>query len=205
MVPLILGSSSPRRIDLLHQIGIKPLFVLSPDIDEAHQKSEKPSAYAKRMAGEKLDKCFQMLDILSPEQAQGLEKEQLFNLPILTADTVVACGRRILPKPLTRDDAQACLSLLSGRSHKVITAIAMGRRSGKTRLRVVETHVRVRRIDAKDQEAFLNSKEWEGKAGGYALQGIFSRFIASINGSPSGIIGLPLYETSRLLETEGCL
>jgi len=196
MVRFVLASSSPRRRELLSQINIIPDVILSPDINEDALKAEIPTVYVKRMVSQKMD------------MALKLWKDQSGNpdAVILTADTVVSCGRRILPKAMTLDEARFCVDLLSGRKHRVMTAVAVGRlNSDKVKIRMVQTSVQVKRLSDKEKKVFLESGEWHGKAGGYALQGVFARFIESLNGSPSGVIGLPLCETSRLLESEGIL
>jgi septum formation protein len=180
----VLASASPRRLALLEQIGLKPDRVTAADIDETPLKDELPRDLALRLA-------------------QG--KARAARAPgsvALGADTVVACGRRILPKAETEDQARQCLALLSGRAHQVITAIALA--DGETlRDRVVETRVRFKRLTPREIDAYIASREWEGKAGGYAIQGRAGKFVLSLNGSYSSVVGLPLYETAALLEAAG--
>ncbi|MGB0926538.1 MAG: Maf family protein [Pikeienuella sp.] len=184
---LILGSASPRRRDLLAQIGVTPDGVRPADIDETPQKAEPPRAYAARLAREK-----------AAAIAAGADSDDL----ILSADTVVALGRRILGKP--EDEAQAAqyLYLLQGRRHRVMTAVAL-RRGEQLWERLVETQVRFKRLSDADISAYIRSGEWRGKAGGYAIQGIGAAFIPAINGSYTNVVGLPLPEVAGLLAGAG--
>lgn len=192
MTRLILASASPRRLALLAQIGVTPDEVVATDIDETPLKKETPRALALRLARMKADAV----------NAEGR---------ILAADTVVAVGRRVLPKAETEAEARACLALLSGRGHRVYTGIALrtagfqpadkGRQdAGGTRTRLVETRVTFKLLTATEIDAYVVSGEWKGKAGGYAAQGLASRYITNIVGSYSNVVGLPLYETAHLLE-----
>ena len=183
--PLILGSASPRRLELLAQIGIRPDLVIAADIDETPHSGEIPRDYVRRMAREKLA-------FLRPRH-EGC---------ILCADTVVAVGRRILGKPENRAEAERFLKLMSGRRHLVLTAIAF---STPQRIaeRLVESTVRFRPLTSREISWYLDSDEWQGKAGGYAIQGRASAFIPWIQGSFPAIVGLPLAETSNLLATAG--
>ena len=176
---LILGSGSPRRRELLAQIGVVPDEIRPADIDETPHKNELPRPYAARLAVEK---------------ARAIESGDL----ILSADTVVAVGRRILGKP--KDVAQAAkfLMLLSGRRHRVITGVAL-RRGDKVWSKQVETVVKFKRLSDVELSAYLRSNEWQGKAGGYAIQGIGGAFIPAINGSYTNVVGLPLTETANML------
>ncbi|WP_090520186.1 Maf family protein [Paracoccus isoporae] len=178
---LILGSASPRRLDLLSQIGVVPDEVRPADIDETPNPGERPRDYVRRMAAEKA-------------AALKLETGEM----VLTADTVVTAGRRILGKPASRDEAGAFLRLLSGRRHRVMTAICL-RSDGQEWSRLVETIVRLRPLDAAEITAYLDSGEWVGKAGGYGIQGRAGAFVSWISGSFSAVVGLPLAETSTLL------
>jgi septum formation protein len=180
--PLVLASASPRRLDLLRQVGLEPAEIDPADIDETPAPGEAPRAYALRMATAKLT----AVACRHPGAV------------VLAADSVVVCGRRILPKAETETEARDCLALLSGRRHRVIggVAIAVGNRS---RTRLVETTVRFRRLVADDIEAYLASGEWKGKAGGYAIQGRAACFVAFLSGSYSNVVGLPLFETAALL------
>ncbi len=190
--PLILASASPRRLALLDQIGITPARVVPADIDESVHAKELPRAHAERIAKEK---------------AQAARKRLGENdrAVILAADTVVACGRRILPK--AEDDAAVtkCLQLLSGRRHTVITAIAVVDVAGKLRTRTIETKVAFRRLDTNEIADYVRLGEGRGKAGGYAIQGRAAVFVRFISGSYSNVVGLPLAETFQLLRSCGAV
>jgi septum formation protein len=179
---LILASASPRRLELLAQIGITPAKIVSPDIDETPHKNELPLVYAERVARAKA-LC-----------VQNIHPDAL----ILAADTVVYCGRRILPKAETMEDAKRCLTHLSGRRHRVTTAVAIAQNE-TVKLKLVTTIVRFKRLTPQELDAYLTSEEWQGKAGGYAIQGRASAFIPAINGSYSNVVGLPLAETAGML------
>lgn len=182
MTRLVLASASPRRLALLAQIGVTPDAVIAADVDETPRRRETPRALAVRLARAK---------------AEAVEAE---DAAVLAADTVVAVGRRILPKAETEADARACLRLLSGRSHRVFTGVAL-RCGQRARTRLVETRVAFKALSAAEIDAYVQSGEWKGKAGGYAAQGLAGRFIVSIVGSYSSIVGLPLYETANLIES----
>ena len=182
---LILASASPRRRDLLARLGIEPARVAPADIDETPHKGELPRAYAARMA---LEKAAAAAD----DSAH-----------VLAGDTVVAVGRRILPKAEDEATARQCLSLLSGRRHRVLSAIALRAPDGALRQRISETVVRFKRLTPTEIDAYLASGEWNGKAGGYAIQGLAEGLIVWIQGSHSGVVGLPLYETRTLLASSG--
>jgi septum formation protein len=184
---LILASASPRRLTLLQQIGMAPDDVIPADVDETPLKAEEPRAYAARVTHDK---------------AVVIANAHVDDF-VLAADTVVACGRRILPKTETEDEAIACLQLLSGRSHRVYTAIALFGPGDARRERLVETRVKVRRLSEQDVAAYVATDEWRGKAGGYAIQGAFARHIISIIGSYTNVVGLPLYETANLIDGAG--
>jgi septum formation protein len=190
---LVLASGSPRRVTLVNQAGIEPDALRPADIDETPKRGELPRAYANRLARAKA------------EAALGLVKvdEELRGAYILAADTVVAVGRRILPKAELLDEAAQCLRLLSGRNHRVHTAVCLVTPAGAFRQRLVETKVRFKRLNDEDIEAYLASGEWRGKAGAYAAQGIAGTFIVKLVGSYSNVVGLPLYETTALLLGEG--
>lgn len=190
-VQLILASGSPRRLDLLRQIGIEPQSVERPDFDEATLKGELPRDYALRMAREKT--C-------NVAARHGSDLQQKL---VLGADTVVACGRRILPKAIVEDDARLCLDMLSGRAHQVFTGIAIAAEKGKIQERLVATRVKFKRLSTQEKDHYLASKEWQGKAGGYAVQGRAAAFIMALNGSYSNVVGLPLFETAQLLSGMG--
>jgi septum formation protein len=190
---LVLASGSPRRLALLNQAGIEPDALRPTDIDETPKRGELPRACATRLARAKAEAALATMRI----------DEELKDAYILTADTVVAVGRRILPKPELLDEAAQCLRLLSGRNHRVHSGICLVTPKHTFRLRHVETRVRFKRLSAEDIEAYLASGEWRGKAGGYAAQGIAGTFVVKLVGSYSNIVGLPLYETVTLLAGEG--
>jgi len=182
--PLVLASASPRRLDLLRQVGLEPSVVDPADIDESPRPRELPRHYALRMAKAKLS------------AVAGRHPGAL----VLAADSVVACGRRILPKAETEQQARQCLGLLSGRRHRVLGAIALARPDGSVRTRLIETVVRFKRLEAGEVEDYLASGEWRGKAGGYAIQGRAARFVSFLSGSYSNVVGLPLFETVALVK-----
>lgn len=179
---LILGSASPRRQELLQQIGITANEIRPADIDETPKRNESPRDYVRRMATEKSDAV-----VAAPSDI------------VLTADTVVVAGRRILGKPADRVEARDFLRLLSGRRHRVMTAVAL-RRGARRWHRLVETTVRMRPLSDAEIEAYLDSGEWQGKAGGYGIQGRAGAFINWISGSFTAVVGLPLAETATLLQ-----
>lgn len=181
---LTLASASPRRRELLAQIGVVPDAILPADIDETPQAGELPRPYALRLAREK---------------AAAVEVEGL----VLAADTVVSAGRRIMGKPADADEARRFLTLLAGRRHKVTTGIALRLPDGTLRAKTVETAVKIKRLSAQELQAYLDSGEWRGKAGGYAIQGIGAAFVPWISGSYSNVVGLPLVETAGLLASAG--
>jgi septum formation protein len=190
---LILASSSPRRLALLNQVGIEPEHLVPANVDETPDKGELPRRLAQRLADLKA------LTAQHKARQTGLSDNAL----ILAGDTVVAVGRRILPKAETMEEATQCLKLLSGRNHRVFTGLTLISTSGRLRKRIVETRVRFKRITPREMEAYLASAEWRGKAGGYAIQGIAGSFVVKLVGSYSAVIGLPLYETVQLLTSEG--
>ena len=190
---LVLASASPRRLELLAQIGVDPESVLPSEIDEAPRRDEQPRALAERLAAEKAE----------ASAALAAEVPGLAPFVTLAADTVVAVGRRILPKCEVRDEAEACLSLLSGRAHRVYTGVALVDANGGLRRRLVETRVRFKRLSHEEVDAYIASGEWRGKAGGYAIQGLAGGFVIRIVGSYSNVVGLPLAETAALLNGEG--
>ena len=189
---LVLASGSPRRIELLQQAGIEPDRLYPADMDETPLRAEHPRSLAKRLSRAKAEKAL-----------AGLKKDGEADAFILAADTVVAVGRRILPKAELVDEASNCLRLLSGRSHRVYTGVCMITPAGKVRQKLVETRVRFKRLSREELESYLASGEWRGKAGGYAVQGLAGSFVVKIVGSYTNIIGLPLYETASLLSGEG--
>lgn len=184
-LPLILASSSPRRLTLLAQIGITPDQVVSPDIDESPAPQETPRLYARRMAREKA---------AAAPSGTAL---------VLAADTVVAAGSRILPKAESPDQVRACLTLLSGRRHRVITAIALATPDGKLHQRESESIVTFNRLTGDQIERYVATREGQGKAGGYAINGQAASFIRFLSGSYSAVVGLPLFETAQLLRGHG--
>jgi len=185
---LILASASPRRADLLAQIGVIPTTVDPADIDETPHKDELPRVYAARLAETKAK-------AVASRHSEAL---------ILAADTVVAVGRRILDKPVDEADARKHLSLLSGRRHRVTTALTLIRtEDNRVWSRLIETQVKLKRLSTPEIDAYLATGEWRGKAGGYAIQGIAARFVPWIGGSYSNVVGLPLTETAGLLEAAG--
>ena len=187
---LVLASASPRRLALLARIGIEPALVLAADIDEAGHLGERPAALAARLAVEKLHVI-----------AARAEVQNLFPAPlILAADTVVSVGRRVLPKAESAEEARGCLSLLSGRRHAVTTGVAIAR-GAVFRSRIVETRLRFKRLSEVEIERYVACGEWEGKAGGYGIQGRAEAFIPWISGSHSNVVGLPLAETANLIES----
>ena len=190
---LILASASPRRLDLLRQSGVEPDKCLPADVDETPLRGERPIALAKRLAREKARRC---LEMLAPDVTAG-------PCLILAADTVVACGARILPKAESEAEARRCLELLSGRGHRVYTAICLMNEAGKRSERLVETRLKIKRLSVQEIDFYIQSGEWHGKAGGYAIQGVAAAFVISLVGSYSSVVGLPLYETAQLLGGHG--
>jgi septum formation protein len=189
----ILASGSPRRLALLSQIGVEPDRIMPATIDETPKKNELPRNLARRLSQEKLAAAMDLAKD-DPEMAGAL---------MLAADTVVAVGRRVLPKAELIEEAATCLRLLSGRSHRVYTGLAFVNAKGHIRRRLVETRVRFKRLSREDIESYLASGEWRGKAGGYAVQGFAGGFVVKVNGSYSNVVGLPLYEVMTLLTGEG--
>ena len=182
---LILASASPRRRELIARLGIEPAAVQPAEIDESPRKAELPRPYAERMAREKA---------VAVEAADA---------HVLAGDTVVALGRRILPKAEDEATARRCLTLMSGRRHKVLSAIALKSPDGALRERLSETIVRFKVLSGAEIDAYIATGEWHGKAGGYAIQGSAEGLIAWISGSHSGVVGLPLFETRTLLKAAG--
>jgi septum formation protein len=187
MPSLILASASPRRLELLKQIGIVPEKAVAPDIDETPLKLEKPDDYALRMARTK---------------AETVAK-QFPNHVILAGDTVVACGRRILLKCENVDEVKRCLALLSGRRHRVYGGVCVITPGAAPRTKLSISAVQFRRLEQKEIDAYATTQEGVGKAGGYALQGGAAAFIKFLSGSPSNVIGLPLFETAQMLNFAG--
>ena len=182
---LILGSASPRRLDLLAQIGVVPDAVRPADLDETPHKGEQPARYCIRIAREKA-------------MAVPASDDEI----VLCGDTTVCLGRRILGKPEGADEARAFLDALSGRRHRVITAIAL-RRGDKVWERTVTSQVKMKRLSQLEIDAYIESGDWRGKAGGYGIQGLAGAFIPWISGSFAAIVGLPVAETANLLQAAG--
>lgn len=182
---LILASASPRRRELIARLGIEPSAIAAADIDETPAKGELPRVYAVRMAREKAL-------AVSGDDAH-----------VLAGDTVVALGRRILPKTEDADTARRCLTLMSGRRHRVLSAVALKSPDGTLREKLSETIVRFKPLSGAEIDAYIAGGEWHGKAGGYAIQGSAEGLIAWISGSHSGVVGLPLFETRALLKSAG--
>jgi len=180
---LVLASASPRRLDLLRQIGLTPDAVEAAELDETPQSDETPRQLALRLAEAKAAHV-------------AIRTPQAY---VLGADTVVAVGRRVLPKAADTDEVRRCLTLLSGRSHRVLTGVAVVGPDGRSASRLVESRVHFKRLSDADLEAYLASGEGIGKAGGYAIQGRAGALVISLQGSYSGVVGLPLYETANLL------
>lgn len=182
--PFILASASPRRVQLLEQIGLKTNKIIPADIDETPIKSEQPGNLAKR---------------LSKLKAQEIANTNP-NKFIIAADTVVACGRRILPKAETEEEARNCLSLLSGRTHHVYGGICVITDQNKLVTRLCDTTVKFKRLDHQEIDEYIKSKEWDGKAGGYAIQGLAASYIKHLSGSYSNVVGLSLHDVSQILK-----
>ena len=185
--PLVLASASPRRLDLLRQIGIAPDLVDPADIDESPQKGELPAAHVLRLAEAKAR-------TVRPRHMEAF---------VLAADTVVACGRRILPTAEDEATARACLMLLSGRRHRVYGGVALLTPEGELAIRRVVSQVAFKRLSDGELAAYLRTGEWHGKAGGYAIQGKAAALIPWLSGSYTNVVGLPLYETVQLLAGRG--
>jgi septum formation protein len=190
---LVLASASPRRIALLQQAGIEPDRIMPAEVDETPLRSEHPRSLAKRLARAKAEAA----------RAYLADEGGADGSFILAADTVVAVGRRILPKTELAEEAANCLGLLSGRSHRVFTGVCLVTPGEKVRQRVSETRLRFKRLPRETIDAYLASGEWRGKAGGYAIQGLAGAFVVKLVGSYTGVVGLPLYETTALLAGEG--
>ena len=184
---LVLASASPRRAELLDQIGVVPNLIVPPNIDETVITGESPRHLVSR---------------LSVNKAIWVSEKHSGSI-ILAADTIVACGRRILSKAENLEQARNFLTLLSGRSHRVISGLAIISPNGRLHKRIVETRVNFKRLSPTELDLYLKSGEWEDKAGAYAIQGSAAKFVKSINGSYSNVVGLPLFETAQLLEGLG--
>lgn len=189
----MLASASPRRLSLLEQIGLIPDRLEPAFVDESPQRGEQPRNLALRLARTKA--------LTSQRRLADIEGYR--GAMVLGADTVVAVGRRVLPKAETRAQAQRCLELLSGRAHRVYTGIAVVDGNEKLHSRLVETRVRFKRLSRVEIAAYLTTMEWDGKAGGYAIQGHAGAFVVQLVGSYTNVVGLPLYETAQLLTGSG--
>jgi septum formation protein len=183
----VLASASPRRLELLGQIALTPDLVDAADLDESPVARELPARHAARLALAKVR-------AVAPRHAGAF---------VLGADTVVACGRRIIGKPADEEAARACLALLSGRRHRVHGGVALVTPEGRTATRLVLSMVTFKRLDAREIDDYVAGGEWRGKAGGYAIQGVAARFVRAIGGSYSNVVGLPLFETVQLLAGNG--
>ena len=184
---LVLASASPRRVSLLKQIGVVPDRIIPANIDETPLMSELPRELVAR---------------LSARKAISVSKEHPGTF-VLAADTIVACGRRILSKAETPEQALSFLRLLSGRRHRVVSGLTIVSPQGNVHERIVETHVIFKRLSLRELDLYLASSEWQDKAGAYGIQGLAAKFVRAINGSYSNVVGLPLFETSQLLEGIG--
>jgi septum formation protein len=184
---LVLASASPRRLDLLARIGVTPDAIIPADIDESVPKRELPREHARRLAREKAE-------AIAADEPDAL---------VLAADTVVAVGRRILPKVEDEATLRACMKLLSGRRHRVLTGVALAIPGKGIRERLVETMIAMKRLSTEEIEYYASHGEWRGKAGGYALQGYGEVYVRHIGGSYSNVVGLPLAETRVLLKSAG--
>ena len=185
--PLVLASASPRRLALLAQVGVAPDAIDPAEVDEAAREDETPRRLALRLA---LDKAMRVA-----KRHPGAF--------VLGADTVVSLGRRVLPKAQSEGEARACLTLLSGRAHRVATGVAVCAPGGRLASRLVESRVHLKRLTRAEVDAYIAGDQWRGKAGGYAIQGRADGFVTALQGSYSGVVGLPLYETLMLLEGIG--
>jgi septum formation protein len=190
---LVLASGSPRRLHLLGQIGITPDALRPAAIDESPRKGEMPRTLASRLCRAKAEAA----------RDQIADDEDLADAVVVAADTVVAVGSRILGKPEVVEQAVASLELLSGRAHKVITGLCVISPDDRVRVRIVETRLRFKRLSRQEIEAYIASREWRGKAGGYAIQGLAGCFIQKVIGSYTNVVGLPLTETAGFLGSEG--
>ncbi|HRF07557.1 MAG TPA: Maf-like protein [Xanthobacteraceae bacterium] len=190
---IVLASGSPRRLSLLGQIGLEPDALMPAEVDETPERGELPRTLAQRLAREKAEKV----------RGAVRDDEKLKAAYIVGADTVVAVGRRILPKPDLVEEAAACLRLLSGRTHRVYTGICIVTPKNAVKARLVETRVRFKRLSSLDIDSYLDSGEWRGKAGGYAIQGLAGSFVVKLVGSYTNVVGMPLYETAAMLGGDG--
>jgi septum formation protein len=190
---LVLASASPRRLTLLAQVGIEPDALRPSTIDEEPRKGEMPRSLVTRLARAKAEAARDQI-ANDKEVADGY---------VLAADTIVAVGRRILVKPRFVEEALASLQLLSGRNHRVLTALCLVTPDDRLRQKIVDTRVRFKRLSKEEMEAYIASREWRGKAGGYAIQGLAGCFVQKVAGSYTNVVGLPLTEVVNMLLGEG--
>lgn len=190
---LVLASASPRRLMLLSQIGIEPDALRPTSVDETPKRGEMPRTLASRLARAKAETARDLI----------AEDRTLAGAFVIAADTVVAVGNRVLLKPTTLEEARACLERLSGRAHRVLTSVCVITPDDRVRVKLVDTTVRFKALSRADIEAYLASREWKGKAGGYAIQGLAGAFVQKIKGSYANVVGLPLAEVASLLIGEG--
>jgi septum formation protein len=190
---LVLASASPRRMQLLSQVGLEPDGLRPTSIDEAPKKGEMPRALAARLSRSKAEAA----------RDQIANDKELADSFVLAADTVVAVGRRLLLKPDTIEQAIASIQLLSGRNHHVLTSVCLITPDDKVRHKLVDTRVRFKRLSKDEMESYIASREWRGKAGGYAIQGIAGSFVQKLVGSYTNVVGLPLTETMSMLSGDG--
>ena len=190
---LVLASGSPRRLALLAQIGVEPDALMPAEVDEMPERSELPRALAVRLAREKAEAVIERVR----------DNEQLRGAYIVAADTVVAVGRRILPKPELLEEASACLRLLSGRTHRVYSGVCLVTPKNSIRTRLVESRGRFKRLSALDLDSYLASGEWRGQAGGNRVPGLAGSFVVKLIGSYPNVVGMPLFETATMLMGEG--
>jgi len=190
---LVLASASPRRLTLLAQVGIEPDALRPTSIDEAPRKGEMPRSVVTRLARAKAEVA----------RDQIVNDKDIADAYVLAADTIVAVGRRILVKPRFVEEALATLQLLSGRNHRVLTALCLIAPDDRVRLKIIDTRVRFKRLSKEEMEAYIASREWRGKAGGYAVQGLAGCFVQKLVGSYTNVVGLPLTEVVNMLLGEG--
>jgi septum formation protein len=190
---LVLASASPRRLALLEQAGCAPDALLPSDLDETPKRGEAARSLVQRLAREKAQAALTAI----------AARPDLAGAYVVAADTAVSCTGRLLPKAERIEEADACLRLLSGRTHRVMTGVAVAGPGGAVRARMVETRVRFKHLSRDELDQYLGSGEWKGKAGGYAIQGLAGVFAIKLVGSYTNVVGLPLYETVALLEGEG--
>lgn len=190
---LVLASASPRRLRLLAQVGVEPDALRPTSIDESARRGEMPRAYAARLARAKAETA----------RNQIANDKDIAAAYVLAADTVVALGRRILMKPSNIEEAAHCLQLLSGRAHRVLTSVCLITPDDRMRHKIVDTRVRFKHLSREEIEAYITSREWRGKAGGYAIQGFAGCFVRKIIGSYTSVVGLPLTEVVAMLAAEG--